>query len=121
MTRSKELNSIGAKSLLSVDEASILLGITRSTAYRAISTGTFPVPIIRLGGRFRVSKAALLRLINDGEIRRPDAMNAPQLDLDTCPNCGGSASLMASVSLEPQRRLPMCSAARRSSSGTESV
>lgn len=64
MTRSQPRNGFGAKSLLSVDEAAILLGITRSTAYRAIATGTFPVSIIRVGGRWRVSREALRRLLD---------------------------------------------------------
>ena len=66
MTRSHPRNGFGAKALLSVDEAAILLGITRSTAYRAIAMDTFPVPIIRVGGRWRISREALRRLL-DGE------------------------------------------------------
>lgn len=66
MTRSHTRNGFGTKALLSVDEAALLLGIARSTAYRAITTGTFPVPIIRVGGRWRISHEALRRLL-DGE------------------------------------------------------
>ncbi|WP_423782929.1 excisionase family DNA-binding protein [Ferrimicrobium acidiphilum] len=51
------------KSLLSVDEAAILLETTRSTAYRALSKGTFPLPVIRLGGRLRIPRAAVDRLL----------------------------------------------------------
>lgn len=53
--------------LLSIDEAAIILGIARSTAYRAIKDGTFPVRVIRLGGRLRISRVALERLLSGDE------------------------------------------------------
>lgn len=63
MSKSGTKKELGSKSLLSVDEAAILLETTRSTVYRAISNGTFPLPVIRLGGRLRIPRAAVDRLL----------------------------------------------------------
>ncbi len=133
MTRSRPQNGFGAKALLSVDEAAILLGITRSTAYRAITTDTFPVPIIRVGGRWRVSREALRRLLDGKENtlaidnnrsatrnkKYPLTPSQAQSETETCPTCGCERSTAASTTLSSSE--PMCSAARRSSSGTASV
>ncbi len=139
MTRSHPRNGFGSKALLSVDEAAILLGITRSTAYRAIATGTFPIPIIRVGGRWRVSREALRRLL-DGEEpttrghatnsntqsatttkaeNDPEPRELAQSDSTLCVTCGSPRS--ASVAVPPPSSRPICLAARRSSSGTASV
>lgn len=121
MTRSNEKRSVDTKTLLTVDEAAILLGITRSTAYRAIHANSFPVPVIRLGGRLRISRAALMRLLYDEIPQRSEKVEAGQVVSDTCLNCGGSTSPLPTTPIAAPRRLPICSAARRSSSGTESV
>ena len=139
MTRSHPRNGFGAKALLSVDEAAILLGITRSTAYRAIAMDTFPVPIIRVGGRWRISREALRRLL-DGEEpttrghatnsntqsatttkaeNDPEPRELAQSDSTLCVTCGSPRS--ASVAVPPPSSRPICLAARRSSSGTASV
>ncbi|MFJ9894566.1 helix-turn-helix transcriptional regulator [Streptomyces sp. NPDC091280] len=36
-------------------------GICRGTAYRLIHRGTFPCPVLRVGGRYRIPTAYLLR------------------------------------------------------------
>lgn len=51
---------------LTADEAFAELGIDRTTGYRAIKEGTFPVPVIRVGRLIRVPTAALLRLLDPG-------------------------------------------------------
>ncbi|MGA3148083.1 MAG: helix-turn-helix domain-containing protein [Acidimicrobiales bacterium] len=56
--------------LLSVGEAAALLGIDRATCYRAIRNRTFPVPVVRLGGRIRIPRRAVERLLDGGEWRR---------------------------------------------------
>ncbi len=82
MTRTKtKRGSFGQKPLLSVDEAAIMLGITRSTAYRAIKTKSFPLPVIKLGGHLCIPRASLDRLLN-GE----DPF-APGVRHKFCPNC----------------------------------
>jgi predicted DNA-binding transcriptional regulator AlpA len=52
--------------LLSVDEASILLGQSRASLYRAIERGDLPVPVFTINGRLRIARRAIERLL-DGE------------------------------------------------------
>ena len=46
---------------VSVDEASIALGVARTTVYQAIRDGSMPA--IRVRGRIRIPTAALRRLL----------------------------------------------------------
>jgi predicted DNA-binding transcriptional regulator AlpA len=55
-----------SKPLLSVEETAILLGESRSSVYRSIERGDFPLPVFKLNGRLRVSRRAVERLM-DGE------------------------------------------------------
>ena len=52
---------------ITADEAFAELGIDRTTGYRAIKEGTFPVPVIRVGRLIRVPTAALRRLLDADE------------------------------------------------------
>jgi predicted DNA-binding transcriptional regulator AlpA len=49
--------------VVSAEEAFAELGIDRSTGYRAIRDGTFPLPVIHVGRVIRVPTAALRRLL----------------------------------------------------------
>ena len=51
------------KPLLSVEEAALLLGETRSTLYRSIKAGDFPLPIFRIGRRIRIPRRSVERLL----------------------------------------------------------
>ena len=51
------------KPFLSVEEAAMLLGEARSTIYRAVKAGTFPLPVVRIGERLRIPRSAVDRLI----------------------------------------------------------
>lgn len=62
--------------LLSVEETAVLLGETRSTLYRALKAGTFPLPVFRIGGRIRIPRRAVERLIDGFEPEWPGP--APQ-------------------------------------------
>jgi predicted DNA-binding transcriptional regulator AlpA len=53
--------------VISAEEAFRLLDIDRTTGYKAIRDGTFPVPVFRIGRAIRVPTAALLRLLNPSE------------------------------------------------------
>jgi excisionase family DNA binding protein len=53
------------KPTLSVGEAADLLGICRSTLYRAIKDGE--IPVIRIGRRYRVPTARLAQLLESEE------------------------------------------------------
>jgi excisionase family DNA binding protein len=55
-----------ARPLLSVEEAAEMLGQSRSSLYRAISTGSVPLPVLTIGGRYRIARVAVERLI-DGQ------------------------------------------------------
>lgn len=105
--------------LLSVAEAAILLGIDRATCYRAIRNETLPVPVVRLGGRIRIPRRAVERLL-DGAEQPTAASQSHQLAsaADSCPVCGSPAP---SAPTSPPRRRPICSAARRSSSAITPV
>ena len=54
----------GLPDVLRIDEVARVLRVSRGTAYEAAGRGE--IPVIRLGGRLLVSKAALSRLL-DGE------------------------------------------------------
>lgn len=51
---------------VSADEAFVELGVDRTTGYRAIKEGTFPVPVIRIGRLIRIPTAALRQLLATG-------------------------------------------------------
>ena len=59
------------KPLLSVEEAAVLLGETRSTLYRALKAGTLPFPVFRIGSRIRIPRRAVERLIDGLEPEQP--------------------------------------------------
>lgn len=54
------------RACVTAEEAFAELGIDRTTGYRSIKDGTFPVPVIRVGRLIRVPTAALRRLL-DGD------------------------------------------------------
>jgi excisionase family DNA binding protein len=56
----------GGRPLLSVDEAAVLLGCNRSSVYRSIGRGDFPLPVFRINGRLRITRASVERLIAGG-------------------------------------------------------
>lgn len=62
--RTRSMPNLSRKPLLSIDETAILLGENRATCYRAIKTGTFPLPVIVLGGRLKVPRRAVERLLD---------------------------------------------------------
>jgi len=55
------------RAVISAEQAFAQLGIDRSTGYKAIRNGTFPVPVIRVGRLIRVPVAPLRRLLETGE------------------------------------------------------
>jgi excisionase family DNA binding protein len=60
------------KPLLSVEEAAALLGETRSTLYRAIKAGDFPLPIFRIGRRIRIPRRSVERLLSGLPLTPPE-------------------------------------------------
>ncbi len=51
----------------SIDEVSVLLGLSRNSTYVAAREGLLPVPVIKIGKRMLVSRAALDRFLDAGE------------------------------------------------------
>jgi predicted DNA-binding transcriptional regulator AlpA len=51
------------RSCVSADEAFRFLRIDRTTGYRAIKAGSFPLPVIRVGRTIRIPTAALRSLL----------------------------------------------------------
>lgn len=44
-----------------------VLGIGRSTAYELIRRGEFPVRVLKLGAKYRISRADLLRYLGEAQ------------------------------------------------------
>ena len=58
----EDIRALGA--VTDLPTAAAILGIGRSTAYTLANTDQFPVPVLRIGRRYRVAVAHLLRLID---------------------------------------------------------
>ena len=52
-----------SKPLLSVEEAAIMLGESRSSVYRSIERGDLPLPVFTINGRLRIARRAVERLL----------------------------------------------------------
>lgn len=48
---------------VSLPEAGKAIGIGESSSYAAVKNGTFPVPVIKVGGRYTVPTAPLRELL----------------------------------------------------------
>ncbi len=53
----------GGRPLLSVEEAGLVLGLSRATMYRSIRKGDLPLPLLRISGRWRIPRRALEQLV----------------------------------------------------------
>ncbi len=56
------------KPLLSVEEAAVLLGQSRSSIYRAIDRGDLPLPVFTINGRLRIPRRAVERAARVAEV-----------------------------------------------------
>jgi hypothetical protein len=52
---------------VSLAEAGVVLGIHRSTAWDLFKRGEFPVPVLQIGHRLRVTKLHLERFLLEGD------------------------------------------------------
>jgi hypothetical protein len=57
----EQIRALGAATDLVT--AGSILGIGRTTAHQLVRTGQFPVPVLRIGRRYRVPVAPILRLL----------------------------------------------------------
>lgn len=66
---------------ISLDDANRALGLGRSNGYAMAKTGEYPLPLLRLGRKYRCKRSDLLRLldITDPEAAPPVAPQRPQL------------------------------------------
>ncbi|HUZ43410.1 MAG TPA: helix-turn-helix domain-containing protein [Acidimicrobiales bacterium] len=64
MSREPNRRAQAPKPLVSVEEASILLGESRDSLYRSIKRGDLPLPVYRINGRIRIPRRAVLRLLD---------------------------------------------------------
>lgn len=111
--RTTQVENLACKPLLSIEEAAVLLGETRSTLYRAIKGSDFPLPVHRIGKRLRIPRRAVERLVEGLPPVGPDLLEPHTGATDPAgPGAVGRVAV---------NRRPMCSAARRSSAGTASV
>ncbi len=47
-----------------VPVAAAIFGLSRSVAYDLVKAGTFPVPVLRFGSRYRIPVAAILTVLH---------------------------------------------------------
>jgi len=105
--------------LLTISEVADLLGIHKSTLYRTIGRSELPLPVIRVGATMRVPRAAIERMLA-GE--RTTQVPAPAITVTDASDFAERASYCSACGAPfPASSRPTCSAARRSSSPTESV
>ena len=79
----RDAGKIGAKKLLSVEEAAVLLDTSRATLYRAIKRGELALPLFTVGRRLRIPRAAIDRVL-EGEWPLQDAnVQSPRTDSAT--------------------------------------
>lgn len=76
LSRDEQTNiDLNHRAVISAEEAFRLLGIDRSTGYKAIREGSFPVPVLHIGRLIRVPTAALKRLleVDQYEVTNPES------------------------------------------------
>ncbi len=64
---------VGRKPLISVEDAAALLGVSRSSLYRAIQRGDIPVAVIQINGRYCIPRRSVERLIDGTTDHSPAA------------------------------------------------
>jgi excisionase family DNA binding protein len=52
------------RAFLTISEFAKLLGIGSTTAYEMAKRDALPIPVLRVGNQYRISKAAYLALVN---------------------------------------------------------
>jgi excisionase family DNA binding protein len=86
--------------LLTIPQLASMVGLHASTLYRSLDRGEFPLPLIKLGGRIRVSRAAAERLIQGA---------APPVPITTVGTLAGPVIYCPSCKAR-LRSVPTCSA-----------
>jgi len=96
--------STAARGCVSADEAFRQLGIDRTTGYRAIREGTFPLPVIRVGRLIRIPVASLHRMLAGEGAGYDDRLAPPgrEPDLAACSATDGPPVIRGDGSGRPQ-------------------
>ena len=64
---------VAQKPLVSVEDAAALLGVSRSSLYRAIQRGDIPLPVIQINGRYCIPRRAVERVVDGHPDHSPAA------------------------------------------------
>jgi excisionase family DNA binding protein len=99
-------NMKSPRPLLSVEEASVLLGVTRSTLYRAIKAGTFPLPVFQIGRRVRIPRRSVERLVAGLPVFPPEEPDADHSSSRGWTGDQPAAAVVLDFSAEGESRLP---------------
>jgi excisionase family DNA binding protein len=99
-------NNKSPRSLLSVEEASVLLGVTRSTLYRAIKAGTFPLPVFRIGQRTRIPRRSVDRLIAGLPLPPPEELSPDDPSSSSATDTHPAFVPALGLSVDGESRLP---------------
>jgi excisionase family DNA binding protein len=75
------------KPLLTIEETAVLLGIGRTTLYRAVGEGRVPFPVHQIGGIRYVPRSAVDRLLEGGGSSRSDSNFSRTRDAGESPWC----------------------------------
>ena len=110
MSRRVAQQAISRKPLLSIDEAAVLLGESRSTIYRSLKRGDLPLPVFTINGRHRIPRRAVERLLEGSD---PCADLIARMTSQT----SGPPARAARRPVGPARKtIPGCSVIRKASS-----
>jgi excisionase family DNA binding protein len=66
-----------APTTVSVEDAGALLGVSRTTAYRLVALGEFPVRVLRVGRKLRVPTALLADALGLGTEEVLELIDSP--------------------------------------------
>lgn len=106
MTEAKKMTAeqlLALPTAVDVVTAGLALGIARTKAYALAKAGEFPVPVMRVGNRYRVSTTHLLKVLGvDIERARRE-----HTDDTHSSACNGEAGIRRSISSDedPSRKL----------------
>lgn len=59
-----EMRRVHSRPLLGLEESALMLGIGRSTLYRAVKDGNVPFPVHKIGAYWYVPRASLQRFLD---------------------------------------------------------
>jgi excisionase family DNA binding protein len=70
------------RQVLTVPEAATVLGMHETTIYRQLADGTFPLPVRKIGGRWKISRYQLDRFLSGDDLPAISPLGVAAGDLD---------------------------------------